>query len=112
MIAVAVSLRFQIGARTLMAVQRQLIRVPLSLDEALAGRLPMLPPLHRAAHGYAITSLPADRRSAMAFAGGGMIAFVRQRYTRHFIDLRGALMPISTGFRPTPDQACAARPAS
>lgn len=84
---VALPLRFQIGARTLMAVQRRLVRVPLSLDEALGGRLPVLPPLDRDAHGYAITSLPSDRRGSMAYAGGGMIAFVRQRYTRHFIDL-------------------------
>lgn len=87
MTAVPQPLRFQIGARTLMAVQRQLVRVPLSLDEAMEGRLPVLPPIDRNAHGYAITSLPADRRDAMAFAGGGMIAFVRQHYTRHYIDL-------------------------
>ncbi len=86
---VPLPLRFQIGAHTLMAVQRQLVRVPLSLDEALAGRIPVLPPLDRAAHGYSITSLPADRRDPMAYAGGGMIAFVRQSYTRHFIDLSG-----------------------
>lgn len=87
MTAMPLPLRFQVGARTLMAVQRQLVRVPLSLDEAMEGRLPVLPTLDRTAHGYAITSLPADRRDAMAFAGGGMIAFVRQHYTRHHIDL-------------------------
>lgn len=87
MTAMPLPLRFQVGARTLMAVQRQLVRVPLSLDEAMEGRLPVLPTLDRSAHGYAITSLPADRRDAMAFAGGGMIAFVRQHYTRHYIDL-------------------------
>lgn len=87
MTAMPLPLRFQVGARTLMAVQRQLVRVPLSLDEAMEGRLPVLPTLDRTAHGYAITSLPADRRDAMAFVGGGMIAFVRQHYTRHYIDL-------------------------
>lgn len=87
MSAVPLPLRFQIGARTLASIQRQLVRVPLSLDEALAGQLPQLPPLDRAAHGYQITSLPEDRRDAMALAGGGMIAFVRQRYTRHYVDL-------------------------
>ncbi|OYY89346.1 MAG: GNAT family N-acetyltransferase [Sphingomonas sp. 28-66-16] len=87
MTAVPLPLRFQVGARTLMAIQRQLVRVPLSLDDAMEGRLPVLPPLDRAAHGYAITSLPADRRDAMAYAGGGMIAFVRQHYTRHYVDL-------------------------
>jgi CelD/BcsL family acetyltransferase involved in cellulose biosynthesis len=85
--AAPMPLRFQIGARTLASIQRQLVRVPLSLEEALEGRLPVLPPLDRAAHGYQITSLPEDRRDAMAFAGGGMIAFVRQRYTRRYADL-------------------------
>jgi CelD/BcsL family acetyltransferase involved in cellulose biosynthesis len=84
---VPLPLRFQVGARTLASIQRQLVRVPLSLDEALEGRLPQLPPLDRAAHGYQITSLPEDRRDAMAFAGGGMIAFVRQHYTRRYVDL-------------------------
>lgn len=87
MSAVPLPLRFQIGARTLAQVQRRLVRVPLSLDEVLEGRLPVLPPLDRAAHGYAVTSLPADRRDAMACAAGGMIAFVRQHYTRHYVDL-------------------------
>lgn len=83
------ALNFQIGARTLMAVSRSLTRVPLSLDEALDGRLPQLPPLEREAHGYLVTSLPADRAEAMVYASGGMIAFVRQRYTRYFTDLTG-----------------------
>ena len=80
-------LRFQIGARTLVAVQRRLVRVPLSLDMVLDGRLPVLPPLERAAHGYAVTSLPEARRDAMAASDGAMIAHVRQRYTRHYADL-------------------------
>ena len=85
--AVPMPLRFQVGARTLASIQRQLVRVPLTLDEALGGRLPVLPPLDRSAHGYQITSLPEDRRDAMVLAGGGMIAFVRQRYTRRYADL-------------------------
>ena len=63
------------------------MRVPLSLDMVLDGRLPVLPPLERDAHGYAITSLPQARADAMGCAGGGMIAHVRQRYTRHYADL-------------------------
>lgn len=80
-------LRFQVGARTLASVQRRLVRVPLSLDVALGGPLPVLPPLPEDAHGYSITSLPAERRDAMVCAGGGMIAHVRQRYSRHHVDL-------------------------
>jgi CelD/BcsL family acetyltransferase involved in cellulose biosynthesis len=82
-------LNFQIGARTLMAIQRTMQRVPLSLDDALSGRLPALPPLEREAHGYSITSLPEDRLEAMTFASGGMLPFVRQRYTRYHADLSG-----------------------
>ena len=82
-------LKFEIGARTLMAIQRALVRVPLSLDEAREGRLPALPPLDRHAHGYSVTSLPEDRQAAMIHASGGMLPFVRQRYTRWYTDFAG-----------------------
>jgi len=85
--AVPLALRFQIGARTLASIPRRLVRVPLGLQDVLKGRLPVLPPLDRTAHGYAVTSLPEDRNEAMALAGDGMIAFVRQRYTRYYADL-------------------------
>lgn len=85
--ATPLPLRFQIGARTLGSIQRQLVRVPMSLDAVLDGRLPVLPPLDRRAHGYAVASLPEHRRDAMAAAAGGMIAFVRQHYTRRYVDL-------------------------
>lgn len=81
-----VPLKFEIGARTLMEIQRSLARVPLTLEEAREGRLPMLPPLEREAHGYSVTSLPEDRQHAMIYASGGMLPFVRQRYTRYFLD--------------------------
>lgn len=79
------TLRFQIGARTLFAVERRLVRVALSLDDALAARVPTLPPLDPDADGYAMTSLPVAQLRAVA--SGGLIAFVRQRYQRYFIDL-------------------------
>jgi CelD/BcsL family acetyltransferase involved in cellulose biosynthesis len=79
-------LKFEVGARTLMAIQRSLVRVPLTLEEAREGRLPALPPLHRDAHGYSVTSLPEDRQAAMVYASGGMLPFVRQRYTRYYTD--------------------------
>lgn len=89
MTAIALPLRFQVGARTLMSVQRRLARVALSLDDAVARRMPALPPLDRDAHGYLVTSLPADRRDAVVAGAGGMIAFTRQSYTRRYIDLGG-----------------------
>ncbi|MBO9713686.1 MAG: GNAT family N-acetyltransferase [Sphingomonas sp.] len=84
-----VPLKFEIGARTVMAIQRALVRVSLSLDDAREGRLPALPPLPRDAHGYTITSLPEDRIEALVYASGGMLPFVRQRYTRHYTELHG-----------------------
>lgn len=88
--AAPLPLNFQIGARTLMAIQRRLQRVPLSLAEAREGRLPVLPPLLRDSHGYSITSLPEDRQGAMAYASSGMLPFVRQRYTRYYVDIEGS----------------------
>ena len=81
-----IQLKFEIGARTLMAIQRSLVRIPLSLDEARTGMLPELPALEREAHGYAITSLPENLQDVMVAASGDMLPFVRQRYTRYFID--------------------------
>jgi CelD/BcsL family acetyltransferase involved in cellulose biosynthesis len=79
-------LKFEIGARTLMAVQRFLVRLPLSLEEARAERLPALPHLPREAHGYVVTSLPETLQPALITASGEMLPFVRQRYTRYYTD--------------------------
>ena len=87
MSAVPLPLRFQVGARTLASIQRQLVRVPLGLEDALGGHVPVLPELPRDAHGYAVTSLAEPRHDAMVAAGGPMLAFVRQRYTRYHADL-------------------------
>lgn len=87
MTAVTLPLRFQVGARTLASISRQLVRVPLGLHDVIAARLPPLPPLDSGADGYQITSLPQERQRAMTEAGNGMIAFVRQRYTRYYADL-------------------------
>jgi hypothetical protein len=78
-------LAFQLGARTLFRVERRLVRVGLSLDEALSAAAPVLPPLDADGDGYLITSLNADALGAVATQG--MIAFVRQRYTRYHADL-------------------------
>lgn len=80
-------LKFQVGARTLASIRRDLVRVPLSLDDALDGHLPHLPPLDPAADGYLVTSLPERQCDALASAAGGMLAFVRQRYVRRYADL-------------------------
>ena len=80
-------LKFQIGARTLASIRRNLVHVPLDLDAAIEGRLPELPVLDPMADGYLVTSLPVAGRDALVKTAGGMIAFVRQRYVRRYADL-------------------------
>ncbi|MBW4331834.1 GNAT family N-acetyltransferase [Stakelama sp. CBK3Z-3] len=85
--AAPLPLRFQVGARTLFSLERTLVRVALSLDDVLNDRAPVLPPLPGDAHGYLVTSLPADRLLALTAARSGDIAFIRQRYVRYHVDL-------------------------
>ncbi|MDQ2879637.1 MAG: GNAT family N-acetyltransferase [Pseudomonadota bacterium] len=87
MSAAPVPLRFQIGARHLASTHRRLVRVPLSLGDVLAGRLPGLPPLDAGAQGYLVTSLRAADLAALRARCPGMTASLRQRYTRYWIDL-------------------------
>lgn len=82
-----VALKFEIGARTLMAVRRVLVRVPIPLAGARDAALPGLPPLPDGAEGYAVTSLPEAQLPAIVAASGGMLPCVRQRYTRYYTDL-------------------------
>jgi hypothetical protein len=84
-----VRLKFEIGARTLFAVHRSLVRVPLTLAEARSGMAPALPPIDRDTDGYLVTSLPETQLAALTADSGAMLPFVRQRYTRYFLDLAG-----------------------
>jgi CelD/BcsL family acetyltransferase involved in cellulose biosynthesis len=86
MTAVSVRLKFQLGARTLATIPRRLVRVALSLDDVLAGDVPILPALPTPADGYVVTSLPADRVDALDTHG--LLTVVRQRYVRYHADLR------------------------
>lgn len=85
-VAARIPLKFQVGARTVFSLDRRLVRVPLSLDDALADRRPALSPLS-GADGYLVTSLPEPQAAAVAAVGQGMIAVLRQRYTRYYVDL-------------------------
>lgn len=85
--AAPLPLRFQLGARTLFAVRRRLIRIGLSLEGALDPRPPALPPLAPGDHGYLFTSLAARHESTVRAAHPAMIAVVRQRYARRYADL-------------------------
>ncbi|MGJ8537519.1 MAG: GNAT family N-acetyltransferase, partial [Parasphingopyxis sp.] len=88
--AISLPLRFQIGARTMFSVRRRLVRVGLSLGEAMRGEAFETPGLNRADHGYLITSLREDRLAAIAARHPGMLALVRQRYSRRYADMSGS----------------------
>lgn len=79
-----VPLRFQVGARTLAAVPRRLVRVALSLDAVLAAVMPALPRLPDDADGFLVTSLPEV--AIDGFVPAGLLCAVRQRYVRYHID--------------------------
>ncbi|MGA1800404.1 GNAT family N-acetyltransferase [Sphingomonas sp. 4RDLI-65] len=79
------SLRFQVGARTLAAIPRRLVRVSISLDAVIGGVRSALPPLPVDADGYLVTSLPETMLAGLDTQG--LRAFVRQRYVRYHVDL-------------------------
>ena len=91
-------LRFRVGARTMASVRRNLVRVGLSLDDALSSDRTALPQLPAAADGYLITSLPADQIAATIADNSQCIALVRQRYARRYADLSGSFDDYLAGF--------------
>ena len=80
------ALPLRIGARTLWTLRRRLVRRRLTLEEALAGRSPDLPPLCSGEDGYLVTALPALLAPGLA-RSSELRPFVRQRYTRHYARL-------------------------
>jgi hypothetical protein len=72
-----------------------LVHVPHSLDAVLAATRLTLPPLPDDADGYLVTSLPETMLSG--FDSQGLLAFIRQRYTRYHIDLTAGEAAWSAG---------------
>jgi CelD/BcsL family acetyltransferase involved in cellulose biosynthesis len=87
MAASDVALRLRIGARTVWTLRRRLVRRALTLEEALVGVPPALPPLDAGDEGYFITALPAALVAKVARLHPRLKAFVRQRYPRSYADL-------------------------
>jgi len=87
MAASEVALPLRIGARTVFTLRRRLIRRALTLEEALAGAMPPLPPLGPDDQGYFVTALPASLIGKMSAAHPRLRAFGRQRYPRSYADL-------------------------
>lgn len=92
-----VALPLMVGARTLWTVKRRLMRLPLRLEDALAGTPPPLPALPDGADGYLISSLPAAMLSEVAVETG-LRPFVRQRYRRSYAMLDGGFEAYLAGF--------------
>jgi CelD/BcsL family acetyltransferase involved in cellulose biosynthesis len=84
-VSAVVALPFTLGARTLFAVKRRLVRRPLTLADVLAGAMPDLPPLAPDSDGYLVTSLPAALADELTAAHPSLSSFVRSRYRRHFL---------------------------
>ncbi|SEL36586.1 Acetyltransferase (GNAT) domain-containing protein [Sphingomonas palmae] len=80
----ASALKLTVGARTLVSFPRRLVRVAWSLEQVLAGTRPALPLLAQADDGYLVTSVP---HTVQLEADG--LRFVRQRYTRYYVNLAG-----------------------
>jgi CelD/BcsL family acetyltransferase involved in cellulose biosynthesis len=84
-VAAEVALPFQVGARTLAAVKRRLVRLSVPLEQALAGEPLVLPGLPTNGDGYFIRALPETMRSELQ--APGLRCFVRQSYPRHYARL-------------------------
>jgi len=76
-------LKFQAGARTLLSVNRRLIRYTCDLAMALEASPPVLAPL-KGADGYMLRSLPQSLLEGMDRSN--LLMHVRQNYTRYFAD--------------------------
>jgi len=82
-----IALPFRIGARTLVTLRRRLMRRSLSLDEALGGAMPALPPLAAEEEGYLVTALPENLVDPLIAGQPELRPFIRQRYRRNYARL-------------------------
>lgn len=82
-----IALPLRIGARTLVTLRRRLMRRSLSLDEALGGAMPALPPLAPEEEGYLVTALPANLVDPLIAGQPALRPFIRQRYQRNYARL-------------------------
>ena len=95
--ALATTLKFQLGARSLGGVRRRLVRISVPLAEAIAGVPPTLPPLDQEADGIFVRGLPAECVDRLQ-ARSGLHAVIRQRYERRYADLNGGFDAYLAGF--------------
>lgn len=82
-----IALRLRVGARTVWTLRRRLVRRRVTLEEALSGRPPALPPLDASDDGHFVTGLAEPQCEALLEREQSLRPFVRQRYTRFYADL-------------------------
>lgn len=93
----ATALPLGIGARTIATIKRRLVRVPLSLDDALANCLPPFPELS-GADGYLITSVPRPLIDDVRAGRPDLWSLLYQRYRRSFVALDTSFDLYMAGF--------------
>ena len=91
-------LPLRVGARSVLTFRRRLVRVRLSLEEALASRALALPPLEPNADGYLVSALPAAQTGDVAAQRPDLKLFVRQRYRRSYVRLDQSFDQYLAGF--------------
>lgn len=91
-------LRFQIGARNLLTVRVPLMRTALSLEQALGGQAPVLPPLRSEARGHIVNSLPENMLPLIVAQAPALWVSIRQHYVRRYADLTQSFDTYLAGF--------------
>lgn len=95
---IVLPLRFQVGERTLAAVQRQLITKGCDLESLLDEAALNLPPLPATADGMMVRSLPEAQLGSVTADAKGLLVYVRQRYPRYYASLSGTFDDYMNGF--------------
>lgn len=83
--ALDLPIAFRVGTRTVASLRRRLVRVAVSLEDAMAGQVPPLPALPAGADGYSLLSVPLA--AVEGLDKRGLIVAERQRYRRWYADL-------------------------
>lgn len=95
---ISLPLRFQVGERTLAAVQRRLITKGFDLESLLGEATPSLPSLPPTADGMMLRSLPEAQLGPVTAQAKGLLIYVRQRYPRYYASLSGTFDDYMSGF--------------
>ena len=87
---VQTQIAFTVGARRLFAVERRLEPMAFSLEDALAGTMPVEPTLTDKADGVRVLSAPLAMADEIEATFPNHIAGAREEYRRHYILMNGS----------------------